>query len=73
MRGFYLAQIFFIQPCLINRQCPIDGEMAGFDALIIRLFDYSKPASFFFRGTILYFSMPFFSIQNVLPVFGGGM
>ena len=30
------------------RQCPIDGEMAGFDALIIRLFDYSKPASFFF-------------------------
>ena len=47
--------------------------MAGFDALIIRLFDYSKPASFFFRGTILYLSMPFFSIQNVLPVFGGGM
>ena len=46
--------------------------MAGFDALIIRLFDYSEPASFFFRGTILYSSMPFFPIQNVLPVFDGG-
>ena len=32
----------------LYRPCPIDGEMAGFDALIIRLFDYSKPASFFF-------------------------
>ena len=57
----------------LNRPCPIDGEMAGFDALIFRLFDYSEPASFFFRGTILYSSMPFFPIQNVLPVFGGGM